>query len=84
EGLLISPWEEPFAADNLITTAPVLAGDLLYVGSQSGTVYAIDAESGQAVWQFSAGAAIRDEVVVLPGVVVVTTAAGEVIAIAGE
>ncbi|MGQ0849287.1 MAG: outer membrane protein assembly factor BamB family protein, partial [Actinomycetota bacterium] len=42
EGLLISPWEEPFAADNLITTAPVLAGDLLYVGSQSGTVYAID------------------------------------------
>lgn len=79
-----SPWDGVFAAANLITTPPVLAGDLLYVGSQDGLVHAVDAANGQARWSFDAGSAIRGELVVIPNAVFATTAAGELVVIAGE
>jgi outer membrane protein assembly factor BamB len=79
-----SPWEGVFAADNLITTPPVLAGDRVYVGSQDGVVYAVDAASGQPAWSFDAESAIRGELVVVPNAVFATTAAGELVVIAGE
>jgi outer membrane protein assembly factor BamB len=47
-------------------------------------VHAVDAESGMVLWQFNAESAVRGELVVVPGAVVVTTAAGEIIAIAGR
>ena len=80
-----SPWDGgPFGAADIITTPPVLADGVLYVGSQDGMVHAIDAESGVVLWQFNAESAVRGELVVVPGAVVVTTAAGEIIAIAGQ
>jgi outer membrane protein assembly factor BamB len=80
-----SPWDGgPFGAADIITTPPVLADGVLYVGSQDGMVHAVDAESGIVLWQFNAESAIRGELVVVPGTVVVTTAAGEIIAIAGQ
>jgi outer membrane protein assembly factor BamB len=47
-------------------------------------VHAIDAATGEVLWSFDAESAIRGELVVVPGAVVATTAAGEVIAIAGH
>jgi outer membrane protein assembly factor BamB/tetratricopeptide (TPR) repeat protein len=80
-----SPWDGgPFGAADIITTPPVLADGVLYVGSQDGMVHAVDAESGSVLWQFNAESAVRGELVVVPGTVVVTTAAGEIIAIAGR
>jgi outer membrane protein assembly factor BamB len=80
-----SPWDGgPFGAADIITTPPVLADGVLYVGSQDGMVHAIDAESGVVLWQFNAESAIRGELVVVPGAVVATTADGEIIAIAGQ
>ena len=80
-----SPWDRgPFGAADIITTPPVLADGVLYVGSQDGMVHAIDAESGVVLWQFNVESAVRGELVVVPGAVVVTTAAGEIIAIAGQ
>ncbi len=79
-----SPWEEPFGAAEIITTPPVVADGVVYVGSQDGMVHAIDAENGEVLWSFDAESAIRGELVVAPGAVIATTAAGEVIAIAGH
>ncbi|HUP17098.1 MAG TPA: PQQ-binding-like beta-propeller repeat protein [Acidimicrobiia bacterium] len=80
-----SPWDGgPFGAADIITTPPVLADGVLYVGSQDGMVHAVDAESGIVLWQFNAESAIRGELVVVPGAVVATTADGEIIAIAGQ
>jgi outer membrane protein assembly factor BamB len=74
----------PYQADDPITTPPVFADGLVYVGSQGGLVHAVDAASGEGAWTFDAGSAIRGEIVVVPGAVFATTSSGEVIAIAGE
>ena len=84
-GCTPSPWEGgPFAAADIITTPPVLADGVVYIGSQDGMVHAMDAETGEGLWSFDAESAIRGELVVVPGAVIVTTAGGEVIAIAGH
>lgn len=83
-GALPSPWDSPFLADDPFTTPPVVADGVLYIGTQGGLVYAFDAGSGIVLWTFDAESAIRGEPVVVPGAVVVTTAAGEIIAIAGQ
>jgi outer membrane protein assembly factor BamB len=77
-----SPWSTPFAADDLVSSPPVLGAETLYVGTQDGKVNAIDAPSGTPLWQFDAGSPLRGETVVLEGAVIVTTADGEIIAIA--
>lgn len=38
---------------------PAVAGGLLFIGSQSGYIYALDALSGCAYWSFKAGAGVR-------------------------
>ncbi len=81
-----SPWTEegPFGAADIITTPPVVADGVVYIGSQDGMVHAMDAETGLGLWSFNVESAVRGELVVVPGEVVVTTAGGEVIAIAGH
>ncbi|HKZ21028.1 MAG TPA: PQQ-binding-like beta-propeller repeat protein, partial [Acidimicrobiia bacterium] len=79
-----SPWESTFAADNIITTPPVLADDIVYVGTQDGLVLAADAATGTEAWRFETGSAIRGEIIVVPGAVLATTAQGEIVVIGGE
>jgi hypothetical protein len=50
-----------------IGTAPVLDGDTVYVGSNDSRVYAIDADSGETVWRFRAGEAVRSPVTAAGG-----------------
>jgi polyvinyl alcohol dehydrogenase (cytochrome) len=47
-------------------SAPAIAGGALYVGSQPGTVYALDLKSGCVRWQFEAGTEVRTGIVVSP------------------
>ena len=79
-----SPWESVFSTDNLITTPPVLADDLIYLGTQDGLVLAADAATGAEVWRFETGSAIREEIVVVRGAVLATTAQGEIVVIGGR
>ena len=43
---------------------PTFAGGLIYVGSHSGAVYALDARTGCAHWTYQAGAEVRTGIVV--------------------
>jgi outer membrane protein assembly factor BamB/tetratricopeptide (TPR) repeat protein len=81
---LPSPWPEPFSNDELITTPPVFADEVIYFGTQDGRVQAVDAASGEGLWEFRTGAAIRGEPLVVPGAVFVGNARGELWAIAGQ
>jgi polyvinyl alcohol dehydrogenase (cytochrome) len=45
---------------------PALAGGGLFVGSQSGTVYALDRKTGCVRWTFDAGAEVRTGITVAP------------------
>jgi polyvinyl alcohol dehydrogenase (cytochrome) len=45
---------------------PTVAGGRLYVGSQNGTVYALDAASGCIVWTFAANGGVRASISIGP------------------
>ena len=88
-GRPLGVWNGPFVAGTDITTAPVVAGGLVYIGTRDGLVFAVDEFTGDELWRFDADVAtgadiaIQGSVVVLDGAVIVTTSGGHVIAIAG-
>jgi outer membrane protein assembly factor BamB len=47
-----------FAGDGNLVSAPLLIDQTVIIGSGSGTVYALDATTGNQIWSGSAGAAI--------------------------
>ncbi len=47
-----------FADDGQLATAPIVVNNYVFIGSQSGNLYALDASTGQQVWTQSLGAAI--------------------------
>jgi YD repeat-containing protein len=47
-----------FTGDSPLSSAPIVVGNHVYVGSSAGTLYAIDRTTGAAVWSGSVGAAI--------------------------
>jgi outer membrane protein assembly factor BamB len=47
-----------FTADGL-STYPITANGIAYIGSRSGTVYGLDVASGEVVWQGDAGAPVQ-------------------------
>lgn len=49
---------------------PTVVGGRLFVGSQNGTVYSLDAQSGCIVWTFAAHAGVRGSISIGPGAVV--------------
>ena len=57
-------------------TAPVIAGDLAFVGSESGVLYALDVRTGNIVWLGRLGSPIASEAAVSGNRVFVHTAAG--------
>jgi len=58
-----------FGFPNTVTaySQPTVVGGRVYTGSNDGTVYALDAESGCLYWMYQAKAMVRDAVVIGPG-----------------
>jgi polyvinyl alcohol dehydrogenase (cytochrome) len=57
-------WTVAFPATVRVRSQPSFAYGALYVGSQSGTVYALDAKQGCVRWEFHTTAEVRTAVVV--------------------
>jgi polyvinyl alcohol dehydrogenase (cytochrome) len=55
-------WAFGFPDTTSAWAQPTIAGGRLYVGSQNGTVYALDAASGCVVWTFAAQAGVRSSI----------------------
>ncbi len=47
-----------FAGDGQLSTAPIVVGNDVFIGSSSGNLYALDAVTGQQLWMQNLGAAI--------------------------
>lgn len=73
-----------FETGGKIRTTPVLAGDLVYVGSRDGNVYAVDTDSGDEVWRFETGGKVDSSPAVADGVLYVGSADHHVYALAAE
>lgn len=73
--------EWTFQADAGIRTTPVPGDDTVYVGSQDGTVYAIDEGTGEPVWEYETGDAVDSSPALVDGVVYVGSRDGNVYAL---
>ena len=50
-----------------ITSSPAIADGVAYFGSDDGTLYAVDAETGEEVWRFATGGPVRSSPAVALG-----------------
>ncbi len=74
-----------FNAGDPISGAPVMAGGVIYLGTQGGMVFAVDPTDRSEIWRFDVGEPIfGSPAVVKGGAVFVLTAEGTVVAIAVE
>jgi polyvinyl alcohol dehydrogenase (cytochrome) len=55
---LVPRWQ--FEVAGAVSSTPVIADGVTYVGSYDGNLYAIDLESGESVWTYATGAAIPE------------------------
>ena len=55
-------WAFAYPAANRARSQPAVGGGALFVGSQSGLVYAFDLETGCTRWQFMASAEVRNAI----------------------
>jgi len=69
-------WGVPI--DGTTSTAPVLNGDesVAYVGTDAGTVYAVDTNAHSVIWSRSIGSAVTDSPALADGSLFVPSAAG--------
>ncbi len=59
-------WVFAYPGASRARSQPVPYGDAVLVGSQGGTVYALDLETGCAYWEFNASAEVRSALAVEP------------------
>ena len=58
-----------FDTQGRVLTSTAIVGGIVYSGSESGRIVAVDAERGQKVWEFDTGQSIRCSPAVVGGVV---------------
>lgn len=76
---------EPFQADNSLWATPVTDGEKVYFSSLGSTVYALNAETGEAVWQKKIDGAILGGIVLdSDGVLYIGTFSGIMVALDSE
>jgi polyvinyl alcohol dehydrogenase (cytochrome) len=65
-GRLKLKWAFGFRGVTRSVAQPTIFGGRLFIGSQNGKVYSLDAKSGCTCWQFEAGKSVRSAVVIGP------------------
>lgn len=77
-------WATPL--DGTTATVPVLSSDeaTAYVGTDAGTVYAVDTATGAVRWSAAVGSAVTDAPALAHGSLFVPTASGGLVAVAAD
>jgi outer membrane protein assembly factor BamB len=75
------PWEWGHEGWDYFTSSPVIAGDLVIVGSGDGNVYGLDAATGTERWRVSTGGRVRSSPAIADGTAYVGSADGFLYAI---
>ncbi len=66
---------------NIINSEPAVVGGVVYIGSNDGSLYALDAATGNEHWHFTTGDAVSSSPAVADGVVYVGSADGNLYAV---
>jgi len=74
-------WELPFVAGDNLRSSPSLGDDVLYIGSEDGCLYAVNATNGEELWHFTTGGSITSSPALVNGVIYVTSHDGKLYAI---
>ncbi|MFP5332144.1 MAG: PQQ-binding-like beta-propeller repeat protein [Acidimicrobiia bacterium] len=69
-------------AGGMMTAPPVIAGDSVLFATEAGDLVAVSRTDGTELWRVAFGSPIRTRPIVADGVIIVTTARGDVIALA--
>jgi polyvinyl alcohol dehydrogenase (cytochrome) len=77
---LVLKWAFGFPNAATARALPTVAGGRVFVGSQSGLVYALDAKTGCTIWTFQAKGGVRTGIVIGPR----AAAAGKFLALFGD
>jgi len=70
--------------DSPISTPPVVANDTVYFGTENGLVVAVDAQTGEQLWEWQTGNFVRGAPAVVDGVVFIVSGDGTIYAVGGE
>ncbi|MDX1469380.1 MAG: PQQ-binding-like beta-propeller repeat protein [Acidimicrobiia bacterium] len=77
--------EGVFNAESPISGSPVMAGGIIYLGTQDGVLFAVDPETREEIWRFDVGESLFGSPAVVKGnAIFVLTAEGSLIAVAVE
>lgn len=76
---LVKKWA--FQTKGYVESSPAVVDGIIYIGSDDGNVYAIDAHSGKKKWAFPTGGSVVSSPVVVNGIVYVGSDDGNVYAI---
>lgn len=60
-------WAFGFAGESVVFGQPAIFGGRLFLGSQGGTVYSLDARTGCIYWTYKAPATVRTAISIEPG-----------------
>ena len=74
-------WEQRFVAGDNLRSSPALGNDILYIGSEDGLLYAINATTGEKLWHFATGGPINSSPALSDGTIYVTSHDGKLYAI---
>jgi len=74
-------WEVPFRAGDSLRSSPALGNDVIYIGSEDGRLYAVDATSGEELWHFTTSGEITSSPTLANGIIYVTSHDGKLYAI---
>jgi outer membrane protein assembly factor BamB len=58
-----------FRTDDVVSSSPIVAGGVVYVGSVDNNLYAVDAATGEQRWSFRTAGALWEDPAVADGVV---------------
>src|SRR5262249_42111800 len=71
-------WSKPFKGGGAMRSNPAVTGGTLYLGSDAGYLYALDARRGTLRWRFKTGDKIQTDPAVADGVVVFGSSDGAI------
>jgi outer membrane protein assembly factor BamB len=75
-------WSEgKVGVDSKIASPPVVTDDAVYFGTENGTAYAVDSDTGDLLWQWRTENYVRASPVVLDGVAYIASGDGNVYAV---
>ena len=70
-----------FQTGGLIEGAPLAADGTVYIGSQDGALYALNAATGEVRWEYAAGGGIGADAAIAPGAIVMADLDGRIHAV---